>query len=191
MNRGLEPFSASFHRLSFAVMFGVLSLFLAGIALPWLDLLAGGRGPLSALAFLAGRPVCHQLADRSFCLAGVPLALCARCSGIVFGLWSGWLLAGVRRGPGTLFPASRFWVIAALVPLLADGLLNGSGLLHSPNWWRGLTGLLAGAALGIGLLPAWNQMLVMLRCHLVKFFSFEKSFSRYPATEERSRLPDT
>jgi len=168
MNRGQELVSAPLHRLCFAMILGVLSLFLAGIAAPWLELGAGGPGFISALAYLAGRPICHQLAERSFCLAGVPLALCARCSGLVFGLWLGWFMAGIQRGSGALLPANRLWIIAGVVLLVSDGFLNTIGLVSSPNWWRGLTGLVAGAALGFGLLPAWNQMLAMMRLDPVK-----------------------
>jgi uncharacterized membrane protein len=152
----------SMPRLSFALMLGWLSLLLLGLSLPWLELSRGGLGPASALAYLAGRPFCHQISDRSFCLAGVPLALCARCTGLVLGFWLGWLGAGIYKGASTLQAANRFTLVAALLPLAMDGILNYFGLVHSPNWFRGATGLMAGGALGAGLLPAWNQMLLLL-----------------------------
>jgi uncharacterized membrane protein len=153
----------SIQRWSFALMLAWLSVLVLGLTLPWLELVRGGLGPASALAYLVGRPFCHQLPARSFCLAGVPLALCARCSGLVLGFWLGWLWAGIYRGTSTLQAEGRGALLAALLPLMLDGLLNYFGLVHSPNWWRGATGLLAGAALAAGLLPAWNQMLVLLR----------------------------
>lgn len=153
----------SLPRVSFALMLGWLSLLVFGLALPWLELFRGGWGPASAFAYLAGRPFCHQLPARSFTLAGVPLALCARCTGLVLGFWLGWLGAGISKGTSTLQASSRFTLVAALLPLALDGMLNYLGLVHSPNWLRGATGLLAGGALGRGLLPAWNQMLLLLR----------------------------
>ena len=150
-------------RPGFALMLGWLTLLLFGLTLPWLDWLRGGPGWVSALAYLAGRPFCHQIADRSFCLAGVPLALCARCTGLVLGFWLGWLTAGILKGTTTVQAESRFLLLAAVAPLAIDGLLNYFGLVDSPNLWRCATGLLAGGALGAGLLPAWNQMLLLLR----------------------------
>lgn len=141
-----------------AALFTALSLFCAVVILPWLDLMSRGHGILSGLAYLAARPFCHQIAERSFCWAGVPLAMCARCSGMVFGLWAGGLVAGLGRGFNTRLSAGRFWLLLGLSPLVLDGLLNAAGIFYSPNWWRALTGLGAGAALGFGLLPAWNQM---------------------------------
>jgi len=150
-------------RLSFTLMLAWLTLLLCGLFLPWLDLLRGGSGLASTLAYLAGRPFCHQIPGRSFCLAGVPLALCARCTGLLLGFWWGWLGAGIFQGPATLKPESRSLLIAAMLPLVIDGTLNFLGLANSPNGWRSVTGLLAGGALGAGLLPAWNQMLLLLR----------------------------
>jgi len=144
-------------------MLAWLTLLLFGLFLPWLDLLRGGPGPAAAFAYSAGRPFCHQLPARSFCLAGVPLALCARCTGLVLGFWMGWLGAGIYKGTSTLETESRFILMAALAPLVIDGLLNYFGLVNSPNGWRGATGVFAGAALAAGLLPAWNQMILLLR----------------------------
>ena len=39
----------------------------------------------ASAVYVAGAVVCHQKAERSFSLAGQPLPVCARCTGIYVG----------------------------------------------------------------------------------------------------------
>lgn len=72
-------------------------------------------------------PTCHQTPERSIWYAGVPQAVCSRCSGLylggVLGLWAGLvLLSGrIRRLPPWLF-------FAALAPTAIDAMLPWVGL---------------------------------------------------------------
>ncbi|MGE0449985.1 MAG: DUF2085 domain-containing protein [Vicinamibacterales bacterium] len=52
---------------------------------------------LSQVVYAAGAAVCHQQPARSFALAGVPLPVCARCTGIYAGAAAAVLMAGLRR----------------------------------------------------------------------------------------------
>ena len=123
-------------------------LFCAGIvAAPWLESRGHGAGRWLRLVYA---PACHQIADRSVTLAGRPLAVCARCSGLYAGGLAGLLLA-VAVGWGARRPApSRWWVAIALLPTAVDFVVKGLG-----NGTRlGVAvpaGMVLGAFLGVGL----------------------------------------
>ena len=97
-----------FRRIESAFRFRIPAVGLALAASAWLVLillspcLVSHNPPRSVffrmggLAYLAGRVVCHQRADRSFHAWGVQLPVCGRC----FGLYAGAML-------GSLFAACR------------------------------------------------------------------------------------
>ncbi len=111
--------------------------------------LGGDAGTFVHHAFAA---VCHQMPERSPHLAGGPVALCHRCSGVLVGLLAGLalaplagasLLAGVRRRPQGL------WLVAALVPTAVDWGLGALGVWANTPLSRTLTGALFGATAGL------------------------------------------
>lgn len=111
--------------------------------------LGGEPGAFLHHAFAA---VCHQIPERSPHLAGGPIALCHRCSGILAGLLAGLALAPlvgasrlaeVRRGP------QGRWLLAALVPTAVDWGLGALGVWVNTPLSRTLTGALFGAAAGL------------------------------------------
>ena len=61
-------------------------------------------GPAAAVAYLLGSQICHQIAERSFHLAGAQLPVCARCTGIYAGFAAGVVLATLSRRVGGLTP---------------------------------------------------------------------------------------
>lgn len=90
---------------------------------------------------------CERDPARTLTLGGVPLAVCARCSGIYFGLGLGAAMRRPRLSP----PALRGWVLAGAALMVADVVLERAGL-HGP--WaplRVLTGLLLAYPVGAGL----------------------------------------
>src|SRR3954447_8038652 len=101
------------------------------IAIPLAPVLTASRndGRLPRLAgsviFVVGSVVCHQKPERSFTLAGQPLPVCARCTGIYIGAALAVLaMAGVvsaAQFPVSAFDASyaRRGVLAASMPTLA------------------------------------------------------------------------
>lgn len=97
--------------------------------------------------------VCHQISERAFYLAGHPLAVCARCTGIYFGFALGVivypLVRSLRRGDA---PA-RKWLLLAAVPTLLDFALGFSGVLENTHLSRSLTGALLGAAIAFYVVP--------------------------------------
>jgi uncharacterized membrane protein len=90
---------------------------------------------------------CQRDPARTLSLLGVPLAVCARCSGIYFGLGAGAALRWPRLTPRSL----RLWVLGAAALMLLDVVLEARGL-HGP-WaaWRVLTGVLLAYPVGAGL----------------------------------------
>lgn len=97
-----------------------------------------------------GSAVCHQMAERSFYIAGIQTPLCARCTGIEAGFLFGWLfLLLCRRTKGNQ-PFSLAGILLAaccFIPIGIDGGGSYIGLLESNNFRRVVTGSLAGVGL--------------------------------------------
>jgi len=105
--------------------------------------LALAHGRADALpVYLGFSFFCHQSPERSFALAGLPLAVCHRCSGIYLGLFAGSLLAPLRF-PGSL-RGRRWWLLAAALPALIDFALARSGLWSGSAWSRAFSGMFLG-----------------------------------------------
>ena len=83
---------------------------------------------------------CHKLAERSFHIRGVQLPLCARCTGIVFGLMLGPILC-------IFLPINMFVSIALVLVMAFDGFTQYFGLRKSKNILRLFTGLGYGYAI--------------------------------------------
>src|SRR5215212_246274 len=101
------------------------------------------------------RLMCHGKPERCLDLFGVPMPVCARCTGIYLGLMAG--LAGfwlVRFVSARMFKIAAF---IALAPLAIDGLTQLAGLRESTNTLRLATGLVAGLAFGLWILSAVEQ----------------------------------
>jgi len=79
--------------------------------------------------------ICHQNPDRSWFLAGEPLAVCVRCTSI----YAGFLIAMISRVP----PSARF-LKTAVVLTLTEFLVAQLGFDFEVS--RSLTGLLLGLA---------------------------------------------
>lgn len=124
---------------------------LAAIALlPLLPVISAIWPPLSPLerAFAGWFELqCERDPARTLSLGGVPLAVCARCSGIYFGLGLG---AAVRR-PRLSPRALRAWVLAAGALLVTDVALERAGLHSAWSALRLLTGLLLAYPVGVAV----------------------------------------
>lgn len=135
-----------------------LALALVGLAFSAPLLAAAGHASLSAVVYRAFAGLCHQLPERSFELAGHPLAACARCAGVFAGFAAGALLHPLARGFGRTDAPRRLWLVLAVLPTAADFALNVAGLWPNTHWSRALTGALAGAGLVFFVLPGVVQI---------------------------------
>lgn len=101
------------------------------------------------------RLMCHGRPERSLELFGVPMPICARCTGIYLGLLAGlaafWLVRFVSE------KAFRIASFIAVTPLAIDGLTQLTGLRESTNELRIATGVVAGFAFGLWILSAIEQ----------------------------------
>ncbi len=128
--------SYRFWTLSFLVVLSPLVFAsLAPVVAPETSLAEGAEALFS--------PICHQRRARTLWIAGHPMALCNRCSGILWGLW----LAGVMAALGLRVPPNRLWM--AVLPALLLVLHVGLGSLWSAVDVAGLR-VVTGLALGIG-----------------------------------------
>jgi uncharacterized membrane protein len=133
----------------------VIPLALALVSVLWLSLLVAtplSPAPLAALIYAAGSVVCHQIAERSFHLAGFQLPVCARCLGIYAGA-----AAASIHGLSMLVSDSTRWRIlspraarnaflASALPTLVTVGLEWGGVWRGTNTVRAI----AGIALGVG-----------------------------------------
>ena len=112
---------------------------------------------LSSFIYLVYSGVCHQIPERSFFLAGFPLAVCHRCSGIYLGFIAGSLVKNpfIYRSPR----ARRSWIIVSMIPVFLDVSLPFAGIAESTPISRFLTGLLFGTMLSSIFLYGITELL--------------------------------
>lgn len=123
----------------------MLTLLLAPLALER----GGGAAAVSAAIYEGAGLICHQRPERSFHLAGVPMPVCARCSGLYFSGAAGALLAWSRRRNKVTRPrSSRLVLLAAALPTALSVAGELAGVIPSSNSSRMIAALPLGAAAG-------------------------------------------
>jgi uncharacterized membrane protein len=131
---------------------------------PWLAS-RGAAGP-ARLVYAVFAPVCHQVPDRCFALAGRPLAVCGRCLGVYAGFLAGLLSYPLVRGFSRLaLPPARTF-LALTLPLAVDGLAGVLGLWRSPIGVRFATGVVWGAVLPFFLVTGLADLVATRRARL-------------------------
>jgi uncharacterized membrane protein len=106
----------------------------------------------ATFTYVAGSFICHQRPERSFHLRGLPLPVCARCSGLYGGAALGALALGAmprlrRSAPRT----ARWWrtfITAAAIPTGVTLLVEWFTPVPVSNSVRALAGVVLGAAVG-------------------------------------------
>ena len=133
--------------IGWAVAFAGMAALAALAASP--PVIGGEAGAWVRHAFSA---VCHQIPERSPHLAGAPVALCHRCSGILAGLVLGVgaspLLSAHLLGLVNRSRQGR-WLLAALAPTALDWASAALGLWPNTPVSRVATGMIFGAAAGV------------------------------------------
>lgn len=119
---------------------------------------AGGHPLASAVAYRVFSAACHQMPERSFHLAGFPLAVCARCLGLYAGGLAGLLLYPALAPLGRTRAPWRGWLLMAAAPTAADFALGFFGVWENTHWSRLLTALPAGAACAFYVVPALVEL---------------------------------
>jgi uncharacterized membrane protein len=100
-------------------------------------------------------PFCHQIPSRSPIYGAIVFPLCFRCAGFYAQLLLSYAFLVLCGGLRWKFPGMRLALAAASLTtgLFLDGWANWLGLWNSPPLVRALTGLAAGAAVSLLLLP--------------------------------------
>jgi uncharacterized membrane protein len=106
------------------------------------------RAAFAYLVYMAGSFICHQRPERSFALFGVPLPVCARCTGIYVGAAMMGLAMTVRESRGRLRVGGepRVLLAAAAVPTVATLVYEWTSGVMPSHSIRAATGSLLGAA---------------------------------------------
>jgi uncharacterized membrane protein len=115
--------------------------------------LAHGDEPLARGIYHSFSSVCHQIPERAFHLAGHPLAVCARCTGLYLGLAAGILLFPLVRPLRTTATPARFWLFVAAAPTVIDFSLGFLGVWQNTHLSRFVTGALLGAVAALFIVP--------------------------------------
>ena len=97
--------------------------------------------------------VCHQYDARTLHIAGEPLGVCSRCSGIYFAFLAGTLCYPLVRDLRRPVVPSRGLLIVALIPMLIDAGLGFAGLHEISTTTRLITGSVFGAVIPFVILP--------------------------------------
>jgi len=117
--------------------------------------LARSRGHLllSEVFYQFFHAVCHQMPERSFQIAGYPLAVCARCTGLYVGGLLGVAAYPMVRPLTRTDAPERVWLVLAVLPTTVDFALGFFGIWENTHWSRFLTALLAGAGAAFYIVP--------------------------------------
>jgi uncharacterized membrane protein len=112
-----------------------------------------GQGTAGWMIYRLFAPLCHQIPERSFYVAGHPLAVCARCTGVYAGFAACLFVYPLLRSLRRTDAPHRAWLVAAALPTTLDFLVNFTGLWHNTHLSRVSTGALLGAGAVFFTLP--------------------------------------
>jgi uncharacterized membrane protein len=140
-------------------------LLLALGALAFLTLIVGApvaaassHGSVAGTIYAAFSKICHQLPERSFFIAGYPLAVCSRCTGLYFGFTLSLLTYPLIRSLRITTPPDRKWLFLAAAPMVVDVGVNLLGIWHNTHSSRLFTGLLLGAVGVFYVMPGISDL---------------------------------
>ncbi|HWS55210.1 MAG TPA: DUF2085 domain-containing protein [Pyrinomonadaceae bacterium] len=119
---------------------------------------AAGWVLLSEVLYGSFRLACHQMPERAFAVAGHPLAVCARCSGLYAGALAGFLVYPLARAVARTDAPRRGWLLWAAAPTSVDFALGVLGLWENTHWSRFLTALPLGATAAFYIVPGLVEL---------------------------------
>lgn len=141
----------------------LLSLLLVSLIIAAPVATATEHGFVATVLYQAFSHVCHQQPERSFFIAGHPLAVCARCTGLYLGFAIATLLYPLLPSTRRTQPPARKWLFFALAPLVVDFGLGFFGIWENTHSSRFLTGALFGAVVALYVMPAVAELSHYLR----------------------------
>jgi uncharacterized membrane protein len=121
----------------------------------------GHSGAANAIYALFS-PICHQISERSFHVAGEPFAACARCTGIYFGLAGGIVAYPIFRTLSNFSTPSRIWLLLSPIPTGIDFALGFFGIWSNTHWSRFFTAALFGVVAAIYIVPGIMDLTHMI-----------------------------
>ena len=113
----------------------------------------GIQGKTGILIYGFFSPLCHQLDDRCFHIAGYKFAVCARCFSIYSGFLLGTILYPLFYRKNFLKMPGLHFLAAATVIIILDVLLDYSDILKNSFLSRSLSGGLAGLITAFFIVP--------------------------------------
>jgi uncharacterized membrane protein len=123
------------------------------LAAPLLTHVGGSAAAWGSVLYEGFHRVCHQDDVRTLHIAGGPLGVCSRCSGIYFAFLAGTLCYPLLRDLRRPVVPSRGLLIVALVPMLVDVGLGFAGLHEISTTTRLITGSVFGVLIPFVILP--------------------------------------
>ncbi len=136
----------------------VISLIFIGVLVAAPLAQANGLQWFSFVVYEAFSHVCHQTPERSFYLAGYPLAVCARCTGLYVGFAAAVALYPSITSLKRTHTPERKWLFIAAAPLAIDFTLGFLGVWGNSHVSRLLTGAILGAGSVFFILPGLVQL---------------------------------
>ena len=134
--------------IAFAV-FGTLPIITLALAIATTYAIAHGASPAWKLPF---KLLCHGIPHRCLTIWNTPMPICARCTAIYIGLFSGLVVFPIA--PWMRERVARWTLMIALTPMAIDGITQAMLLRESTNPLRIVTGSIAGLAFGYWVLCA-------------------------------------
>lgn len=131
----------------------MLALFFIGVIVGAPVALANGYEAIGKTIYWNLHYLCHQLPERSFFIAGHPLAVCARCTGIYAGFTAAALLYPLVRSLRQTTAPARKWLFLAAAPLAIDWAIEFFGIWPNTHASRFLTGALLGVTALFYVMP--------------------------------------
>jgi len=131
-------------RVVFSIMLGFLLWLIGIIITPLLaasDWLLGQK--VSAFMYFFYKPVCHQLADRSFGIDEFALTVCIRCFGFYLG---GFFISLFYLFKDKIYLWTFSSYILLIAPVFVDFILEKINIYTNIGGLRFMTGLLLGIA---------------------------------------------
>jgi uncharacterized membrane protein len=127
-------------------------LWCAGIIAAPLLMHAGYDGSADIVYAVFSR-ICHQNEMHSFHVDGEKMGVCMRCSAIYFGFLAGLLIMPFSGALKRMRTPNSKLILAVMIPMLVDVLLNAAGLHRSTTLTRVATGLFFGGVMPWCIVP--------------------------------------